>query len=210
MANTTVPPPTTTASTTLLPTLLLTTMIPTGQGTTAVDTTAIAAPARPGTARLHPLTETGGTRETAARSTPSTSTVTADASPWPTRAVASRDVIPSPVENHPAAPRPYSWIHRVDRAAVALLETSAVGEVEAADEAAEHGGTTAETVDEIVNRPTSETAPLSETTEAANATENGTLIEIGMPLFRGVGGSHPREGLDLHPVVIWEGIWAVT
>ena len=185
-------------------------MIPTGQGTTAVDTTAIAAPARPGTARLYPLTETGATREIAARSTPSTSTVTAGASPRPTRAVAFRDVIPSPVENHPAAPRPYFWIHRVDRAAAALLENSAVGEVEAADEAAEHGGTTAETVDEIVNRPTFEIAPLSETTEAANATGNGTLIEIAIPLLLGGVGSHPREGLDLHQVGIWEGIWAAT
>lgn len=187
-------------------------MIPTGQGTTAVDTTAIAAPARPGTARPHPLTETAETRETAARSTLSTSTVTADASPRPTRAAASKDETPSPVENHPAAPRPYFWIHRVDRAAVALLENSVVGEVEAADEAVEHGGTTAEIVDEIVNHPTSETtAHLSETTVAANATENGTpLIETAMPLFRGVGGFHPREGRDLHPVVIWGGIWAVT
>lgn len=185
-------------------------MIPTGQGTTAVDTTAIAAPARPGTARLHPLTETGETRETAARLTRSTSTVTADASPRPTCAVASRDEIPLPVENHPAAPRPSSWIPRVDHAVVALLENSVVGEVEAAGEAAEHGGTTAEIEDETVNRPTSETALLSETTEAANATEIGTLIATGMPLFRGVGGFPPKEGLDLHPAVIWDGIWAVT
>lgn len=86
-----------------------------------------------------------------------------------------------------------------------------MGEVEAADEAEEHGGTTAETVDEIVNHPTSETAPLSETTEAANAIENGTLpTENGMPLSREVGGFHPREGRDLPPAVIWDGIWAVT